>query len=367
LIEGELDMPEYSITKQAVLDALSTVQEPELHRDLVTLNMIRDVNIEGSNVNFTVMLTTPACPLKSQIEREARDAVLAIPGVKDVKVKLDANVPGDGRPRGLLELPIRNAIAVASGKGGVGKTTVAVNIAVILAQSGANVGLLDADIYGPNVPTMMGVDNLPPPVDNKLIPAQAYGVKVMSIGFMVKPEQPLIWRGPMLHSAIRQFLTDVSWGELDYLIVDLPPGTGDAALSLTQSLPLSGGLIVTLPQQVSLDDALRGLEMFRQLDVPVFGVVENMSFLELPNGERMDIFGSGGGERLAAQAGVPFIGAIPMDPMVREGGDSGMPIAVSRPNSPVAEALSQIAMDVAAKVSVAAFRQKNFIPINLVG
>ena len=360
-------MLEQRITEQVILEALSKVQEPELHRDLVSLNMIRDVSIMGSKVDFTIMLTTPACPLKTQIEREAREAVLALPNVEEVVVKLDANVPGDGRPRGLLELPIRNAIAVASGKGGVGKSTVAVNIAVVLAQSGANVGLLDADIYGPNVPTMMGVNSLPSPVDNKLVPAEAYGVKLMSIGFMVKPDQPLIWRGPMLHSAIRQFLTDVIWGELDYLIVDLPPGTGDAALSLTQSLPLSGGLIVTLPQQVSLDDARRGLEMFRQLDVPVFGVVENMSFLELSDGSRMDIFGSGGGERLAAQAGVPFIGAIPMDPAVREGGDSGTPVTVSNPDSPVSQVLSQIAMDVAAKVSVAAYRQKNFIPINLVG
>ena len=205
---------------------------------------------------------------------------------------MDANVPADGRVRGLLQLPIRNAIAIGSGKGGVGKSTVAVNTAVVLAQSGARVGLLDADIYGPNIPTMMGIDRLPGQKGEKLLPAEAYGVKVMSIGFLVKPNQPLIWRGPMLHSAIRQFLTDVEWGELDYLVVDLPPGTGDAALSLAQSLPLSGGVIVTLPQQVSLEDARRGLEMFRALDVPLLGVVENMSYLELPDGTRMDIFGT---------------------------------------------------------------------------
>jgi ATP-binding protein involved in chromosome partitioning len=227
--------------------------------------------------------------------------------------------------------------------------------------------LLDADIYGPNVPTMMGVSHLPAPKENKLIPAEAYGVKMMSIGFLVKPDQPLIWRGPMLHSAIRQFLTDVDWGELDYLIVDLPPGTGDAALSLAQSLPLSGGVIVTLPQQVSLDDARRGLEMFRQLNVNVFGVVENMSYLELPDGSRMDIFGSGGGERLASQAGVPFIGAIPMDPAVRTGGDEGKPVVVTHPDSPVARALRQVAEDIAAKVSVAAVVQASFVPINMVG
>lgn len=360
-------MPDAKLTEAAVMVALSKVQEPELHRDLVSLNMIRDLQINGDKVAFTIMLTTPACPLRSQIEAEARRAVGSLPGVGGVDIKWNANVPNDGRPRGLLDLPIRNAVAVASGKGGVGKTTVAVNMAVVLAQSGARVGLLDADIYGPNVPTMMGLTKLPAPKEGKLQPAEAYGVKVMSIGFLVKPDQPLIWRGPMLHSAIRQFLTDVTWGELDYLIIDLPPGTGDAALSLAQSLPLSGGIIVTLPQQVSLDDARRGLEMFRQLDVPLFGVVENMSYLELPDGSRMDIFGSGGGERLAREAGVPFIGAIPIDPSVRQGGDSGRPVTATQPESAVAKALTRVAMDVAAKISVAAMTQGNFVPINLVG
>jgi ATP-binding protein involved in chromosome partitioning len=266
----------------------------------------------------------------------------------------------------LLQLPIRNAVAVASGKGGVGKSTIAVNLAVVLAESGARVGLLDADIYGPNVPTMMGVTRLPGINNNKMIPAKAHGVEVMSIGFMVKADQPLIWRGPMLHSAIRQFLTDVAWSELDYLIIDLPPGTGDAGLSLAQSLPLSGGLIVTLPQQVSLDDARRGLEMFRQLNVPILGVVENMSYLELPDGQRMDIFGSGGGERLAKAAGVPFIGSVPIDPAVRTGGDNGVPVVISAPNSPVSLALRKIAEDIAAKISVAAYSQQNFVPIKMV-
>lgn len=345
-----------NVTSEAVLAALSKVQEPELHKDLVSLNMVRDIVVDGGEVNFTVMLTTPACPLKSKIEKEAREAVAAIPGVTGVHIKLDSNVPSDGRTRGILDLPIRNAIAVASGKGGVGKSTVAVNLAVVLAQSGARVGLLDADIYGPNVPTMMGVDRLPAPMGDKLSPALAHGVKLMSIGFLVKPDQPLIWRGPLLHSAIRQFLTDVQWGELDYLVIDLPPGTGDAVLSLAQSLPLSGGVIVTLPQQVSLDDARRGLEMFRQLDIPVFGVVENMSYLELPDGQKMDIFGSGGGERMAREAGVPFIGAIPMDPSVRQGGDNGKPVVVSHPDTPVANALRKVAEDVAAKISVAAVK-----------
>lgn len=355
------------VTEKDVLVALGKVQEPELHKDLVSLNMIRDVSIEGSKVKFTIVLTTPACPLKTQIEREAREAVASLPGVETVEIVLDANVPADGRSRGVLDLPVRNAIAVASGKGGVGKSTVAVNIAVVLASSGARVGLLDADIYGPNIPTMMGVQRLPPIRNQKLVPAEAYGVKVMSIGFLVKPDQPLIWRGPMLHSAIRQFLTDVDWGELDYLIVDLPPGTGDAALSLAQSLPLSGGVIVTLPQQVSLDDARRGLEMFRQLEVNVFGVIENMSYLELPDGTRMDIFGTGGGERLARESGVPFIGAIPLDPAVRAGGDEGKPVVITHPDSPVAQALTRIAMDLAARISVAAVKQANVVPINLIG
>jgi len=349
-----------------ILSALSKVQEPELKQDLVTLGMVQDIKIENGKVGFTIVLTTPACPLQSKIEDDAKQAIKALPGVSELEIKMDAKVPSDGRSRGLMNLPIRNAVAVGSGKGGVGKSTIAVNLAVILAQSGARVGLLDADIYGPNIPTMMGVDSLPIQKENKLQPAEAYGVKFMSIGFLVKPGQPLIWRGPMLHSAIRQFLSDVEWGELDYLIVDLPPGTGDAALSLAQSLPLSGGLIVTLPQLVSLEDARRGLEMFRQLDVDIFGVIENMSYLELPDGKRLDIFGTGGGERMAAEANVPFIGAIPIDSAVREGGDQGIPVVISAPDSPVSKALIAMARDVAAKISRAAVNQKNFIPIKMV-
>ncbi len=354
------------ITKEQVLQALSRVQEPELHRDLVSLNMIRDLEVDGDRVSFTIMLTTPACPLRSQIEREAKQAVVALPGVKEVQVKMASDVPNDGRMRGLVSAPIRNAIAVGSGKGGVGKTTVAVNLAIALAQSGARVGLMDADIYGPNVPTMLGVKRLPPPKPDKLIPAEAYGVKMISMGLLVKPGQPLIWRGPMLNSAIRQFLSDVEWGELDYLIVDLPPGTGDAALSLAQSFPLSGAVIVTLPQQVSLEDARRGLEMFRALEVPILGIVENMSYLELPDGSRMDIFGSGGGESLAAQAGVPFLGKVPIDPRVREGGDNGKPVLVAHPDSAVSQALRGIAGQIAARLSVAALSQGNTLSINIV-
>jgi ATP-binding protein involved in chromosome partitioning len=268
--------------------------------------------------------------------------------------------------RGLVNMPIRNAIAVGSGKGGVGKSTVSVNIAVALARSGARVGLMDADIYGPNTPTMLGVEKLPPPQGQRLIPAEAHGIKMISMGLLVKPGQPLIWRGPMLNSAIRQFLGDVEWGELDYLIVDLPPGTGDAALSLAQALPLSGAVIVTLPQLVSLEDAGRGLNMFRTLEVPILGIIENMSYLDLPDGTRMDIFGSGGGERLAEATQSTFLGKIPMEQNVRIGGDHGKPIVVSHPESAAATALVEISQKIAAQVSVAALSARNEMPINIV-
>lgn len=356
------------VTTEAVLAALSKVQEPELHKDLVSLNMIQDLVVEADGkVAFEIVLTTPACPLRTKIESEARQAVLAVPGVTEVNIHLGSNVVSDGKPRGLMNLPVKNAVAVASGKGGVGKSTVAVNLAVALAESGAKVGLLDADIYGPNVPTMMGVDHLPPFNNGKLIPAETYGVKMMSIGFLVPPGKPLIWRGPMLHSAIRQFLSDVDWGELDYLIIDLPPGTGDAQLSLAQSLPLSGGVIVTLPQMVSVEDAARGLAMFNELNVPILGVIENMSYLELPDGTRMEVFGKGGGQMLAQNENVPFLGAIPMDPAVRAGGDEGKPVLVSKPQSAPAKALRSLAEQLAARLSVNAYQNQPGVEINIIG
>ncbi len=344
-------------TKEAVMAALSRVQEPELHQDLVSLNMIQDVQIKDGVVGLTVVLTTPACPLKSVMESDIRAALANVPGVKDVHVRWDANVRADNRITGRLQLPIRNIIAIASGKGGVGKTTVAVNLAVALAQMGARVGVLDADVYGPNIPQMLGVKQMPPPKNQKLTPARAHGVQLISMGFLVKPDQALLWRGPMLHSAIRQLFTDVAWDEVDYMIVDLPPGTGDAQLTLAQSVPLTGGVIVSTPQDVALSDARRGLAAFQQLQVPVLGIIENMAYFVAPDtGQRYDIFGYGGAERAANQLGVPFLGRLPLDPRAREGGDRGAPVVATHPDSEIAEAFREIAGKLAAAVSVQSYR-----------
>ncbi|HEX7594558.1 MAG TPA: iron-sulfur cluster carrier protein ApbC [Anaerolineae bacterium] len=341
------------LTEQQILNALSQVQEPELHRDLVTLKMIKDIKIQNDAVNFTVVLTTPACPLRSQIESEAKAAVIAL-GAKQVNIKWDANVPTDARISGKLNIPVKSTIAVASGKGGVGKTTVSVNLAVALAQMGAKVGLMDADIYGPNIPIMMGVNEQPRATkDQRIIPLEAYGVKLMSMGFLVPPEQAVIWRGPMLHSAIRQFLSDVDWGDLDYLVIDLPPGTGDAQLTLTQSVPLTGGVVVATPQDVALADVAKGIAMFQKLEVPVIGVVENMSYFLCPHcGERTDIFAHGGAQKMAEKYHVPFLAEIPLDVAIRVGGDTGKPITAAQPDSPYAQVFQKLAQAVAARVSV---------------
>jgi ATP-binding protein involved in chromosome partitioning len=340
-------------TEQDVLNALSKVKEPELGRDLVSLNMIKDIAVDGGQVSFTIVLTTPACPLTEVIEKQAREAVLKVRGVSDVSIKWESNVPSDGRMMGQMNLPLRNTIAISSGKGGVGKTTIAANLAVALAQTGATVGLMDADIYGPNIPMMLGVDHIPSPRDGRITPALAYGLRIMSMGFLVPADQPVIWRGPMIHSAIRQFFTDVDWGELDYMVIDLPPGTGDAQLTLAQSVPLTGAVIVTTPQDVALGDSIKGLAMFRQLQVPIIGIVENMGTFVCPNcGHPTDIFGTGGGARMAARLGVPFLGSVPIDPRVRDGGDNGKPIVSLDPDGPAGAAMRQIARDVAARVSV---------------
>jgi ATP-binding protein involved in chromosome partitioning len=340
-------------SQDQILQALSHVQEPELHRDLVSLNMIRDLKVNGGSVQFTVMLTTPACPLRSRIERECREAVLAVPGVKEVAIKFDANVVRDARIGGKMNLPFRNTIAVASGKGGVGKTTCAVNLAIALHRLGATIGLLDADIYGPNVPMMMGVEGHPNVRGQRIVPMEAYGLKMMSMGFLLKPDQPVVWRGPMLHSALQQFISDVDWGDLDYLVIDLPPGTGDVQLSLAQLLPLTGAVIVTTPQDVALADVRKGMAAFDQLNVPLLGVIENMSYFVCPHcGERTDIFSHGGGKRAAEELGLPFLGEVAIDPAIRAGGDDGQPIVAVAHHSPQAKAFIDIAGALAAKISV---------------
>jgi len=357
------------IKEEHILEILRKLPHPVLKEDFVSLGMVRDIRLKGNKVSLRLVLLTPAHPFATSIEENVLSALGEIDGIGKIDLVMDAEVPSDGRARDGRAAGIKNIIAVASGKGGVGKSTVAVNVAVVLAQSGARTGLLDTDIYGPNVPRMMGVEHLPfPPDENgRLVPAEAFGVKLMSIGFLVKAEQAMVWRGPMLHNAIRQFVQDVDWGELDYLIVDMPPGTGDVQLSLAQTTTLSGGVIVTLPQKVSVDDARRGIEMFRQLRVPLMGVIENMSYLQLADGEKMDIFGSGGGKGLAKESNVPYIGEIPLDPLVRSGGDEGEPIVIGQPDSPAAQALRAIAQDLALKASLAArASQSQAIPITMV-
>ena len=342
------------ISKVEIIQKLQTVMDPELNRDLVSLNMIKDVSIEDGNVSLSVELTTPACPLKNQIKNDVMNVISEIEGVKTVKVNMTANVSRSQaiqNGENTANLSINNIIAVSSGKGGVGKSTVSVNLAIALANAGASVGLMDADIYGPNIPTMMGLHELPSPKDGKLIPAEAFGVKVISIGFLVKDGQPLIWRGPLLHSTIKQFLIDVEWDCLDYLVVDLPPGTGDVPLSLSQHIPVTCGVVVTMPQQVSIDDASRGIEMFEKLNIPIAGVVENMGGLELPDGTTLDVFGSGGGEEMAKKYGLDFLGSLPLDPNVRITGDNGTPIIVSHPDSKISNLFNNIAGKVASYIS----------------
>ena len=339
------------LNKETIIEKLQTVKDPELNRDLVSLNMIKDVIVENGNVSLSVVLTTPACPLKNHIQNDVRSAIAQLEGVNDIKINMTANVPQDREIKDKGNIRAKNIIAISSGKGGVGKSTVAVNIAVALSNSGSKVGLMDADIYGPNIPTMMGLNALPQPKDGKLIPAEAFGVEVISIGFLVKDGQPLIWRGPLLHSTIKQFIEDVKWGSLDYLVVDLPPGTGDVQLSLSQHIPVTCGVVVTTPQQVSVDDASRGIEMFQKLDIPIAGVVENMGGLELPDGTTIEIFGSGGGEDMANKYNLNFLGRIPLDPDVRVCGDSGIPIVISNPNAKVSMIFNGIAGKIASHIS----------------
>ena len=344
-----------NVSEALVMKALSQVIEPELFKDIVTLNMVKDVRISGSDVSFTVVLTTPACPLKDEITRRSEKALREnLPDIGRIQIDYTANVTsGKSQVKENYIPGVKNTIAISSGKGGVGKSTVAVNLAVALAQTGARVGLMDADIYGPNIPLMMGIKTPPAPEGEKLLPAESHGVKIMSMAFFVSDDTPMIWRGPMVHGAIMQFLRDVIWGDLDYLLVDLPPGTGDAQLSISQLVPLTGAVIVTTPQDVALLDSKKGLQMFKKVHVPVLGIVENMSFFECPHcHEKTEIFSRGGGKLAAEKLGVAFLGEVPIDPAIRIGGDTGMPIVVSDPASPQAEAFHKIAKTLAGFISV---------------
>lgn len=342
-----------------VMIALSTVIEPELHKDIVSLGMVKDLSIEGDTATFTIVLTTPACPLKDVFVKLCNEAVIGkVEGINQLKINWDSQVPQDNRIHGNLNVPMKSIVAISSGKGGVGKSTVSSNLAVSLAEAGASVGLIDADILNPNLPQMLGLSTgRPKVVNNKMQPIEVYGVKVISTGFLTPPDKPMIMRGPMLHGAIRQFFSDVEWGQLDYMIVDLPPGTGDAPLSLAQSFPLTGAIIVTQPQSVAVSDALRAAAMFDQLNVPVLGVVENMA------GE---FFGSGGGEQFAEERGVPFLGRVPMSANVREGGDFGRPVVAVDPESESGIAFKAMSEAVAARISVVMLQSADVIPIDII-
>jgi ATP-binding protein involved in chromosome partitioning len=344
-------------SREEVLHALAEVKDPELGRDIVALHMVEDVLVEGGKVTFTLNLTTPACPLRERLEESAKAAVGKVDGVTEVKMKTGSTVfaTRDYADPGMLK-GVKNIIAVASGKGGVGKSTIATNLAVALAASGARVGLLDADVYGPNIPLMMGIKEPPVVKEGMIVPPVAFAVKVASLGFFYNEQTPVIWRGPLVAGAVRQLLTQVEWGELDYLVCDLPPGTGDSSLTLAQTVPLGGVLIVTTPQEAALGIAAKALAMFKRLNVPILGVVENMSYFVCPHcGEKTEVFSTGGGRRLAADRGVDFLGEIPLGVAVREQADAGRPVAASMPGSPEALIFKELAFRVAGMVSIVAY------------
>jgi len=355
-----------ALSEATVMDALRTVQEPELGRDIVTLNMVKDLEVTESQVSMKIELTTPACPLKDEIERNIH-TVLGDIGASEVTVTWGAMVRRAQPAQAQQLLPnVKNIIAVASGKGGVGKSTVSANLAVALAMEGASVGLLDADITGPNIPMMLGVEGAPAASpEGKITPLERYGVKVISIQFFVPEGQPIVWRGPLVGGAIQQFLKDVDWGELDYLVIDLPPGTSDAQLTLAQAVPISGALLVTTPQDVALADVTKALAMFRRMSVPVMGIVENMSNFICPHcGEATEIFGRGGGQRFAQRNELEYFGGVPIDVKVRQGGDAGVPAVAQREPGVAAEVLRALARQVAARMSVRAAQQAPAITIS---
>ncbi len=346
------------VTDAAVLDALRQVRDPDLHKDIVTLGFVKNLAVDQGRVAFTIELTTPACPVKDLMREQAQAAVSALPGVAAVEIAMTAAVRPVSAPAG-GRAPVegvKNIIAVGAGKGGVGKTTVAVNLAAALAARGSRVAIVDGDMYGPNVPLMLGLKTRLETDGQKIVPAERYGLQVISMGFLTEDDAPIIWRGPMLHGAIQQFFREVRWRAIDYLIVDLPPGTGDVALSLSQSVPVVGAVLVTTPQTVAVADTRRAVQMYRKLNIPALGLVENMSHFVCPGcGRESDPFGRGGGVTLAAELGVPFLGHVPLHEPVRVAGDAGVPLVISDPESPAARALIAAAERVAQQVSIASF------------
>ncbi|MFZ0740287.1 MAG: Mrp/NBP35 family ATP-binding protein [Nitrososphaeraceae archaeon] len=344
------------VTVDQVLSSLKKVVDPELHKDIVSMGMIKDLVITDDKVSFTLELTTPACPFNDDIEQDVRTAISSI-GVADLDLRITARVM-EGRAISMDELipDVKNIIAVASGKGGVGKTTIAVNLALALARSGAKTGLLDADVYGPSVPLMLGAEEAPQVLNNKIQPPTVEGIKVISMGFFYEQSQQAgIYRGPIVSGIVKQFLTDVQWGSLDYLIIDLPPGTGDAPLTMAQTIPVTGIIIVTTPQDVAMNVAVKALGMFSKLNVPIVGVIENMSYFQCPHcSERINIFGEGGGRKISEKFDIPFLGEIPLSPQIMEGSDKGKPVIISDPNSIQANALRKMASITAGRISVIA-------------
>jgi ATP-binding protein involved in chromosome partitioning len=348
------------VTEAAVLEALKAVHDPDLHRDIVSLKFIKNLRIDGGRVAFSIELTTPACPVKDQMRDQARAVVGALPGVTSVEIEMTAQVRSTmSAELGKAPVPgVKNIIAVGAGKGGVGKTTVAVNLAIALSQSGGRVAMIDGDVYGPNVPIMLGINAQLTTDGQKIVPAEQYGIQLVSMAFLTGDDAPVIWRGPMLHGVIQQFFRDVRWDAVDYLIVDMPPGTGDVALTLSQTVPVSGAVVVTTPQTVSVADTRRAVRMYQKLNVPTLGLIENMSHFVCPSCQHeSDIFGKGGGEALASELSVPFLGRIPIYEPIRIGGDTGVPITIGERDSPAALAFRETAQQLAAQLSIASYKR----------
>jgi ATP-binding protein involved in chromosome partitioning len=346
------------VSDSAILDALRPIVDPDFGKSIVDLGFVKNVQIDGSDVSFTIELTTPACPVKAEFEKAAHERVVALDGVENVQVTMTSNTRGRdlsaAEPQSEILPGVKNTIAVASGKGGVGKSTTALNLALALSEAGAEVGVMDADVYGPSLPLLTGVSGRPRTMGKRILCHEAFGLKLMSMGFLVDGDSPVIWRGPMVHGLISQFLSDVEWGELDYLVIDMPPGTGDAALTLTQKAPLSGAVIVTTANDLSLIDARKGLKMFETVQVPVLGIIENMSYFTPPDlpDRKYYLFGEGGGKRTAGELGVDFLGEVPIDARIAEGGDKGQPILVYAPDSPAAQSLREFSGKVVRKLAV---------------